>query len=490
MSKKISARIIAIVLTLSLAMPVNVLAASNGTNNSKVGFETVSSNARAVKNGWTKVSGKWFYYKAGKLATGWQKIGGKTYYFKKVGANGVKGRMLSGWQIINKQTYYFGGAEDGALKTGWHKLNNKWFFFKRVGVNGILGKMLVGWQKIDGKTYYFKKVGDKGAKGRMLSGWNKINNQIYNFGGTNDGAMKLNWQKINNKNFYFQPNGAKGVQGKMLTGWQTISSKKYYLKPSGAMGTMGERLQNGTYTIDGKSYYFNASGVQTTAPSPSYPQSGYIEMKDPTDGRVYKVEPEIKTDPQIGSKNISEEAFFAAVLYTESGDQGYIGQLMVGMTILNRTVHSDPYWPDSLKFVVYQDGNYAVARSNDGGKTPGALTKTLKEIQSQGYTAWKSNKYHKDSVQAAKDALKMIDAWKKDKKNNRRTINKEITNLIKAANKKYGIANNADTIEFNHTYFVTPEAFARLGKNPKSCQMFNYRPNPKNSGHNFFRNWN
>ena len=466
MQRKMLTGMIAMLLSITLMMPVEAMASASSSASGNAGFENVSATksrtvAKKVSNGWAQENGRWFYYKKGKVVTGWQKIGNATYYLRENGAKGVKGRMLTGLTVIDQKTFYFGSASDGKLKTGWHKVNGKWFYFRKKGGNGTKGEMLLGWRKIGSKTYYLKKTGKLGAQGAMLSGFRKIGKQTFYFGSSGDGALK--------------------------TGWQTVGGKKYYLRPTGAMGTRGAMYKNGTYTIGGKKYHFDANGVNvataTAAASTAYPASGFINLKDPTNGKTYKVEPEILTDPQIG-KDISLEAFFAAVLYTESGDQGYTGQLMVAMTILNRVEDKGAYWPNSLKFVVYQDQNYAVARRNANG-SEGPLTKTLKEIQTQGYTKWQKNKFRAESVKAAKESMKKIANWKKDPKKNPRTINKEITNLIKAANKTHGTKGT----EFNHTYFMTPASFTKLNLSPKGCQVFTYRPNTKNSGHVFFREW-
>ena len=454
MRRKILVGMTMAILAIMLMVPVNVMSAKT-----VVAATNASTTRATTSNGWKKENDRWFYYKNGKVVTGWQTIKSKTYYFKKSGGKGVKGRMLTGWQTIKKRTFYFGNTNDGAMKTGWRKINNRWFYFQTTGVKGIKGQMATGWKKIKGKTYYLSKAGALGTRGRMLSGWNKIKNKYFHFSEANNGELK--------------------------TGWHTISNNQYYFKISGGHGTLGENLRNGTFTIDGKKYTFNASGVCTNSnATATYPASGYVERRDPTDGKIWKVEPEFDTDPQIGSKNISEEAFFAAVIHTESSDQGYIGQLMVAMCIRNRVVDTKlGYYPNSLKFVVYEDGQYAVARRYGPGR-PGPLTKLLKEIQSTGYAKWKAkHPANAESAKAARESKKIIDAWKKDKKKNPRTINKEIKKLIKKANKQYGVKNTTESTSFDYTFFMTPGAFDRLGLSPSKAEKFNYK------GHVFFRYW-
>ncbi|MBQ7863225.1 MAG: cell wall hydrolase [Lachnospiraceae bacterium] len=51
---------------------------------------------------------------------------------------------------------------------------------------------------------------------------------------------------------------------------------------------------------------------------------------------------------------------FATVIYTESGDQGYLGMLAVANVILNRM--EDGYWGTSLEEVLFSPGQFAGAR--------------------------------------------------------------------------------------------------------------------------------
>lgn len=423
MMRKKSLMIVAM-LAILLMVPVNVMASNNVMTIAKANI-----SAKKVSNGWTTVDGKTFYYKDGKLVTGWEKI------------------------------------------------NNKWFYFSKV--SSKKGTMLTGWRKIDGKMYYLRKKGKN--KGAMLTGWKVISKQTFYFGGTEDGVLRTGLQKINGRNFYFQPKGAKAVQGRMLTGWQTIGSKRYYFKKVGGFGVKGQRFQNGTYKINGTTYYFNAKGVETESKTSS---PDYVLRKDPVDGKTWKVEPEFDTDPQVGSKNITEEAFMAALIYTEGGDQGADGQLMVAMCVLNRVVDKKlGYYPNSLKFVVYENGQYAVARKVANGGT-GTLTKELKIIQKKGYTWWKNSfATKKQCAISAQTAFKKINDWKKNPSKNPRTINKKVTKLIKESNKKYGVKSTKENNSFDHTFFMTPGAFSRLGLSASKSEKFDYK------GHVFFRYW-
>ena len=437
MQRKILTGMMMAVLSMVLMLPINA-GSSNVLDNLGLGAVTVAATTTttsAVKSGWKKESGKWFYYKSGKVLTGWQTIRSKTYYFQKTTTAGNKGKMLTGWQKSGTKWFYFGTANDGAMKTGWQKLNGKWYYLKKTGATGNKGMMLTGWQKSGEKYYYF--------------------------GGANDGVLRIGWQTINKKSYYFRQTGGKGV--------------------------LGENYRNGTYTINGKKHRFDASGEcenPATSTSDVNPLADYILRKDPVDGKTWKVEPEFETDPQVGSKNITEEAFMAALIYTEGGDQGEAGQLMVAMCVMNRVIDKNlGYYPNSLKFVVYENGQYAVARKASNGGT-GTLTKELKIIQEKGYTWWKKSFLTKaQCAKAAQKSFKIIADYKKNPKKNPRTINKTITKAIKAANKEYGVKDTTESTSFDHTFFMTPGAFNRMGLSSKKSEKFSYK------GHVFFRYW-
>jgi len=390
------------------------------------------------QTGWKLINNNWFYLKkkgsygtAGKALTGWVKLGGQVYYLKKSGGKGTKGKMLTGWQTIGAYNYYF--ASSGALKTGWVKLSGKWFYFKKVGSYGTQGKMLTGWRTIKGTTYYLKKTGNKGTKGKMLTGW----------------------VTLSNKTFYFDASGG------MKIGWITLSGKRYYLKTTGSLGDKGARYANGKYTIEGRSYTFDKNGVCTNFND----TVDYIYLTDPADGKTRKVEPQIQTDPQIG-KDITEEEFLAAVLYTESGDQGYEGQIMVGLTILNRVASSE--FPNSLKFVIYSDGQFEVARN-------GTLTRCLERIRDKEPEVSYLTTYK--SMQAAKKAKSIFNAYKKN------GTARSISGITLPNNKK----------DFDYLFFMTHSSFIKLKLDDKKCDTYIYRykysASQQNRYHIFFKKW-
>ena len=196
-------------LVMAMMLPANEMVASR-LDTAKVGATMVSASTAtnvARRNGWTKSGKHWYYYRNGQVLTGWRKIGGKTYYLSRSSRASVKGRMFTGWQTIRGNRYYFGGANDGVLRTGWQKIGSKNYYFRATGVDGARGTMRTGWQTIKGKSYYF----------------------------TNNGVLR--------------------------TGWRTIGGKRYYFRQAGGKGVLGERLQDGTFTIGKTSYRFDAKGI-------------------------------------------------------------------------------------------------------------------------------------------------------------------------------------------------------------------------------------
>jgi len=96
------------------------------------------------------------------------------------------------------------------------------------------------------------------------------------------------------------------------------------------------------------------------------------------------------------SMNDSDFAMFVALIFSESGNEPYDGKVAVAQVIINR-IKSGKY-PNTLEGVVYQSGQFGPARN-------GALDKNLNLYKNGGFQA----KGHKESIQAAKDALNGAD---------------------------------------------------------------------------------
>ena len=181
---------------------------SNGVmTKGKVPSDTGSGTGTTVKNGWKKVSGKWYYYVKGKKVTGWKKIGTKKYYFN------AKGVMVTGWKKIGTKKYYFNAK--GAMVTGWKKIGTKKYYFNAKGA------MVTGWKKIKNKMYFFKKTGVM-AKNEYIKGYYMTKT------GARSAKAKCSWKKTAKGKRY---SNAKGWYAKSCT--LTIDGKKYTFKKNG-----------------------------------------------------------------------------------------------------------------------------------------------------------------------------------------------------------------------------------------------------------------
>lgn len=197
---------------------------TNSTDNVRTAFY--------LEKGWSKESGKWYYYNhRGNRITGWKVIDGKYYYFS---ADAV---MQTGWVKVGSYWYYLGAY--GTMQTGWKKIGGKWYYMDDKGI------MQTGWVKLDGKWYYF------GLDGIMRSDWQKIGGKWYYF---KNGIMKTGWLQIGKSWYYFNPSGV------MQTGWLKLSGSWYYMNSSGVM-------QTGWVKIGDNWHYFYGGGnmaVNTT----------------------------------------------------------------------------------------------------------------------------------------------------------------------------------------------------------------------------------
>lgn len=140
----------------------------------------------AIKPGWLKEQGKWYYIKKnGAKATGWIKDASKWYYLDQ------NGEMLTGWQKVGGKWYFLNSS--GAMATGWLKANNKWYYLSPSGA------MKTGWLKDNNKWYYLY------TSGEMATGWITVQGKKYYL--SLSGAMVTNKQYINGKWYTFHPSG-------------------------------------------------------------------------------------------------------------------------------------------------------------------------------------------------------------------------------------------------------------------------------------------
>lgn len=442
-----------------------------------------------MRTGWQTIGNKTYWLgesaNSGYMRVKWQKIDNRWYWF---GTSADSGYRRSGWQNVDNKRYWFGSEDSGYMRANWQKIDNQWYW---LGTNTNDGYVRTGWQIINNKTYWF---GNDVNNAYMRTKWQKLNNNWYWFGGTADsGYMRTGWYKANDNKWYYSNNngimssstwvgsyyvGASGAmyENKWAKG-ETIgkrSGKWYYFKTGGKLAGqngVGEWVGGvgvGNYYIDKTGYMFtvnnggypqkslsNGFGKDENGRTQGYiftfdPNSGkciaqrsrFIDRIDPVTGRNVHLEEQFATDPQIG-KDITQEDFLTAVLYTESGDQGKAGMMMVGYVIMNRLASSS--YPGTLQYLIYQENYFEVTRD-------GSLTKVLTDLKN-GVT----NRYYENARAAAKAVLAGED------------IKTEDGTLI------------MEKSAFHYMYFMTPSSFRDLGLSESRCQCYTY------NGHVYFR---
>lgn len=226
----------------------------------------------AVKTGWAKESGKWYFYKDGVKATGWQEWDGKRYYLNSDGT-----MKTNEWMIDSDGSIYYFRSWGGAYKNCNAVINGRSYTFdadsKMQGSQWIVkggnwylakdGKIATGWQEWQGSKYYLNSDGtmrsnewrlDDSGKIRYLCGWGgayknrsaKINGRSYTF---NSSADVTNTQWIAMDGIW-----KLAKDGRIATGWQTWENNLYYLNSDGSMKA------NEAFTDGGKLYFFRSWG--------------------------------------------------------------------------------------------------------------------------------------------------------------------------------------------------------------------------------------
>lgn len=226
----------------------------------------------AVKTGWLKESGKWYFYKDGAKATGWQEWDGKRYYLNSDGTMKSNEWMIDAdgsiyyfrsWGgaykscnvVINGRNYTF-GADSKMQGSQWIVKGGKWYLAQN-------GKLATGWQEWQGSKYYLNSDGtmrsnewrlDDSGKIRYLCSWGgayknrsaNINGRSYTF---NSNADVTNTQWITMDGTW-----KLAKNGQIATGWQTWENNLYYLNSDGSMKA------NEAFTDGGKLYFFRSWG--------------------------------------------------------------------------------------------------------------------------------------------------------------------------------------------------------------------------------------
>ena len=226
----------------------------------------------AVKTGWVKESGKWYFYKDGVKATGWQEWDGKRYYLNSDGTMKANEWMIDAngsiyyfrsWggaykncnAVINGRSYTF-GADSKMQGSQWIVKGGNWYLAKD-------GKIATGWQEWQGSKYYLNSDGTMRSNEWRLDDTGKIR-YLCSWGG----AYKNRSAKINGRSYTFNSNAdvtntqwiamdgtwKLAKDGRIATGWQTWDKNLYYLNSDGSMKA------NEAFTDGGKLYFFRSWG--------------------------------------------------------------------------------------------------------------------------------------------------------------------------------------------------------------------------------------
>ncbi len=279
----------------------------------------------ALKSGWQKIDGKWYYFDGS-----WtDPETGKTYTYPPIMISGTvtqinktyyafkgSGEMIVGWgqPWISysgtgdwKTTWVYANA-DGSLVKGWKKIDGKWYYFWEDWPEMVRDSIMVF---VDGKPSYglvdpdkavlyaFKKSGAMAENEWYEDKWvwedeeGKEHSESDWYYAGKDGALKKGWFQDKGKWYYLDAKWAwmysDGMwtmsdgktygfkkNGEMVTGWYQFNDVWYYFKDSGKMAEKewvksgnswyylkdsGQMAKSETLTIDGKAYKFDANGA-------------------------------------------------------------------------------------------------------------------------------------------------------------------------------------------------------------------------------------
>ena len=205
-------------------------------------------------------------------------------------------------------------------------------------------------------NYYITNMGSKQvlhvSGGRKVNGTNVVQYTWFK-------SKAQVWKITGNRGIFCFRNLASGLTMDVANGTAVNNANIQVYEANGSRAQKF-RLENVTYT----------EAVPRT--------SEYVV--DPATGKTFRVHQEFLTDPVMG-EDVTESEFLAAVLYTEAGDQGLSGMMMVGYVIENRlrsgieAARAGRYveYPGTLDIMIYHYQQWEVARN-------GSLTRVLNDI--------------------------------------------------------------------------------------------------------------
>lgn len=216
------------------------------------------------------------------------------------------------------------------------------------------------WQIMSVGNGYYKVINLGSRKALHVVGAGKAN-------GTN--VVQYTWRE--SKAQKWKISGCRGIF--------TFTSMANGLALDVASGSAANNANIQMYSSNGtRAQKFRLEAATYSAPAAR--TSTYV--KDEATGKSFQLEAQYLTDPVMG-RDVSEQDFLAAVLYTEAGDQGISGMMMVGYVIENRleagraAARAGKYveYPGTLDIMIYHTQQWEVARD-------GSLTRVLKNIVS------------------------------------------------------------------------------------------------------------
>lgn len=292
------------------------------------------------KVGFVTKNGATYCYKLnGKLYKGWLTVGNTKYFMTS------KGKLLKSKWLVSGGKKYFASKNGKIYRNCIVKIGSNYYGFNDQGV------MQTGKAAVKGKTYYFYKKSGKMLRKAFVT----ISGKKYYFGA--NGVMG---NKVWVKNYYVNESGYVetnawvgdkyvGANGHPLKGFQKIGNDYYFFDNASC-----KKLVNTIKKVDGKEYLFDSEGK-------AIPKEKINETRKPS----VSVQTTYYTDPVV-----SDETLLAAIIYCESGNQPYYGQVAVGLVITNR-MRSNSF-PSKLKEVVYQTVQFSPTFD-------GQLTRTLND---------------------------------------------------------------------------------------------------------------